>query len=305
MNAHTKTLKRIKGGPTFIRPTISKGLEVSFTVGPAAGLIVALLIGPQIILWLYSFWRYVPGIITDRQWTLSNYTRFLSDSFYRGALIETLLLGLGVTILTLLASFPVAYYLARTESPHRRFYLYLLIAPLMLGVVVRSFSWMIVLGSNGLVNRLLLWLGVVHQPLGLLYTKGAVVVGLIEISIPLMVLTLVASIERISPSVEEAAQILGANWWHIIWKIILPQSLPGIVSGSLLVFAGAITAYATPVLLGGPSIRIMSILLYQEMLVSSNWPFGAAIGILLMAVSTLLLITYTRVLLPLLQQGRR
>lgn len=254
---------------------------------------------------IYSFWTYVPGRITNREWTVANFARFAADPFYRGILLDTLMLGLLVTAGSLVLALPVGYYLARQSGRAKALLTYLIIAPMMVGVVVRSFGWLILLGSAGFLNSSLLMVGLIDAPLRLLYTRTAVVLGLIEVLLPFMVLPLMAAIERIPVAVEEAARCLGANGWTVFRKITLPQALPGVVSGSVLVFAGAVTAYATPALLGGPSVKVMSSLIYQQMLVSLNWPFGAAQGLILMVMSTGLVLAYLLGLQPRLERGER
>jgi putative spermidine/putrescine transport system permease protein len=159
---------------------------------------------------------------------------------------------------------------------------------------VRAYGWMVMLGYNGVVNAVLLWLGVIVMPLRLLNSVQAVVLGLVEVLLPFMVVPLLAALKDIQPSVEEAARALGATPRQTFLKVTLPLSVPGMISGSLMVFSLTITAYALPALLGGAQVKMISAIAYDAMLVSYNWPFGSAVGIAMVVVSTALIYGYLR-----------
>ena len=264
------------------------------TLGPATLLIGIALIVPLVLMFAYSVWKYVPGQITDYSLTLDNYGRLFMSSFYLSVLLGTVEIGLGVTVVCLLMAYPVALYLARTTSPIKGLLSYLLLAPLMVGIVVRAYGWMIILGRNGLVNAALIWVGVSHQPLQLLYTRTAVIVGLVEILLPFATVPLISSIEDIDRHIEEAARVLGATKLQTFRRVTLPLSWPGMMSASLLVFSLSITAYALPALLGGGKVQVVSGLAYDEMLVAFNYPFGSAIGMLLVVLATAMVFFYLR-----------
>ena len=188
------------------------------------------------------------------------------------------------TILALVLGFPVAYFLARTRTRHKSLLIILLVFPLLVGNVVRAAGWMVVLGNAGFVNAVLTHLGVIEQPLKLLYTPLAVVTGTTAVVMPYMILTLQSVLEGVDFSVEEAARNLGAGSATTFWRVILPIVLPGVAAGTMLVFILCMNAYATPVLLGGSGITMMAPALYQQIARASNWPFGAALaGILIVA----------------------
>lgn len=266
------------------------------TFGPAVTVIVGVLVTPVLVMLLYSLWRFVSGKITDYTFTLDNYVRLLSDPFYLKVIWKTLQLGLIVTAITLLLGYPLAFFLARTRSKFKNILTYLVFMPLMVGIVIRAYGWIVILGHEGALNNLLIGLGVLARPFRFLYTSHAVVVGLIEVLLPFMVMPLLSSIEKIDPHVEEAARALSATRLQTFRRVTLPLSLPGIVSGSLMVFSLTITAYALPALLGGAKVKMISALAYDAMLVGYNWPFGSAIGIVMIVVSSIIVYVYLRVM---------
>lgn len=261
---------------------------------PSLLVIVVVLVAPLLLMLVFSLWRFVPGRITDYSLTLDNYLRFFRGGFYLGVVAETVRLGLIVTALSLVLGYPVAYFLARTKSRWQPVLVYLIFVPMMISLVVRAYGWMVLLGYNGVVNATLLWLGAIASPLRLLNSVHAVVLGLVEVLLPFMVVPLLAALKDIPPSVEEAARALGATPRQAFLKVTLPLSVPGMISGSLMVFSLTITAYALPALLGGAQVKMVSAIAYDAMLVSYNWPFGAAVGIIMVVVSTALIYSYLR-----------
>jgi putative spermidine/putrescine transport system permease protein len=170
------------------------------------------------------------------------------------------------------------------------------IAPMLTGIVVRTFAWMTLLADRGVINTTLTWLGFIEKPLPLMYGEFGVVIGLVHIYVPFMVLTLVGVIGRIDPALEEAARNLGAGRPRTFLEVTLPLSLPGILAGSLLVFALAISAYVTPVLLGGGNVLTLPMLIYQQVSASFNLGFAGALGVVLLAVSLMLVVAYNAIL---------
>jgi putative spermidine/putrescine transport system permease protein len=173
----------------------------------------------------------------------------------------------------------------------------IVILPLMTSPVARTYAWMVILGRFGLINQTLKSAGLIAEPLRLLYTEGAVIVGLLQLFLPLMVLNLVSAMENISPELEEAAQSLGANRWVTFFRVVIPLSADGLVMGSVLVFTGSITAYVTPAILGGTKILTLATLLQQEAVVFMNWG-GATVIAVVMTVLTILLYLGVRTLRP-------
>lgn len=263
-------------------------------LAPATLVTLVALVLPALLMIGYSFLRFVPGKVTDYTLTLENYGRLFGGFFYLRVVLETVQIGLVVTLLTALLAFPMALFLSRTRSRARGLLIYLIFLPMMVSVVVRAYGWMVILGNNGLVNSLLEGLGLIDAPIRLLFTYHAVVLGLVEVLLPFMVMPLLSALEKIDPHVEEAARALGATPAQTFFKVTLPLTLPGLVSGSLMVFSLSITAYALPALLGGSKVKMIAALAYDAMLVGYNWPFGSAIGIFMGVVSTLVIYFYLR-----------
>jgi putative spermidine/putrescine transport system permease protein len=193
-----------------------------------------------------------------------------------------------VTLLTLLIGYPLAYFLARSRSPWRHWLTILVVFPLLLNLVVRTFGWMTLLANRGLINLALQGLGWIEQPLRLMFNFTGLLIGLTHIFLPFMVLVLIGVIQNIDRDLEDAAKVLGANWGTTFAKVTLPLSLPGIVSGSILVFVLTISALVTPRLLGGPTYKVMSTLIYDQFLQLLDWPAGSAMALMLTLIVLLL-----------------
>jgi putative spermidine/putrescine transport system permease protein len=248
------------------------------------------LAGPLVLLGIISLHRYQSGRGIIETYDLENYTRFLTDPFYREVLWSTLLLGVYVTVVALVLAFPVAYALSRSRGFVRTLLYFCVLLPLLTSAVVRTFGWMILLGNNGFINRSLITMGIIEDPLRLMYSLPGVVIALTEVLMPFMVLALDAALLNVAPQIYEAARNLGAGRTRIFFRITLPLSMPGIVSGSVLVFTLAISAFVTPSLIGGPRIKVMPTMIYQQALFLLNWPFGAAIAfVMLFAILALLM----------------
>jgi putative spermidine/putrescine transport system permease protein len=229
--------------------------------------------------------------------TWRHYNRLFDSDLYFDALVATLRIGAVTTIVALLIGYPLAHWMARMHSRiGHALLLMAVIAPLLTGIVVRTFAWMTVLGDRGVINITLRWLGLVEKPLPLMYNEFGVIIGLVHIYVPFMVLTLVGVIGRIDGALEEAARGLGASRFRAFVEVTLPLSLPGILAGSLLVFALAISAYVTPVLLGGNSVLTLPMLIYQQVSASFNLGFAGALGVVLLVVSLVLVFAYNMIL---------
>ncbi|MCL8382607.1 ABC transporter permease [Xanthobacter aminoxidans] len=261
---------------------------------PATIFVLVALMGPLALMFRYSLNRFVPGQMMVEALTLDNYARFFADSFYQEVLGTTLWISALSTLLCLVAGFPVAYFLVRQASDKWKGRLLLLIVlPLLMGNAVRTAAWMVILGDKGLFNAVIGAVGL--SPVKLMYTPTAVVIGLVSVLLPFMIVTLQSVIEGIDANLESAAQSLGASHLTVLWRVVLPLALPGILAGTMLCFILSMNAYATPVLIGGPSFHMMAPTVYQQVAKAMNWPFGAALAFVLMAV-TLVLTTTANVL---------
>ena len=200
---------------------------------------------------------------------------------------RTLRIGFIVTALATALGYPASYLLSRMPVGRRTFLVSLVILPLMTNPVARTYAWLIILGRFGLVSKTLLWLGISEEPTRFLFTETAIIIGLTQLFLPLMVLSLVSALENISDEVVEAARSLGAGGFTTFMRVIVPLSADGLVLGGTLVFTGAITAYVTPAILGGPRLLVLSTLLQQRSLVAMDWN-GATVVAVVMLVTALL-----------------
>jgi putative spermidine/putrescine transport system permease protein len=255
---------------------------------PATALVLVVLAAPLVLLFRYSLNRYDRIEFMIEAVTLENYVEFLRDPFYQDVLVRTIEVAALSTAITLVMALPVAYYIARAPARWKSALIMLVVFPLFIGNAVRAAGWMAVMGNAGFLNTGLLWLGVVEEPLTILYTQTAVVVGIVAVVLPFMILSIQSVIETVDPSVEEAARNLGATPLQTFRRIVLPLAMPGVIAGTILVFILCMNAYATPVLLGGPRFHMMAPKVYEEITENANWPFGAALAFILM-VATLAL----------------
>jgi putative spermidine/putrescine transport system permease protein len=250
-------------------------------LAPVLVLLLAVFVLPVGMMVPMSFRPYVPLVGITDGFTVRYYTRLLTDSYYLEIIGRTLALGFTVTLSTLLIGYPVALFLARTRSRWRNWLTILVVFPLMLNLVVRTFGWIALLAQNGLVNQALHALGLVDSPVKLLFNFAGLLIAMTHIFLPFMVLVLIGAIQNIPRDVEDAARVLGASWGSTFCRVTLPLSAPGILSGSILVFVLTISALVTPRLLGGPTYQVMSTLIYDEFLQRLNWPAGSAQALLL------------------------
>lgn len=213
--------------------------------------------------------------------TLANYARMFADGHYLGILGETVLVGTSITAICLLISFPIALHLSSVGDRWHTLFYACVVSPLLVGVLVRNFGWMIILSFNGPINQILLALGLIERPVRLLFTVEVVVLALVHVFIPFMVLPITTALRNIPPSLYEASRSLGAGRFSTFWRVTLPLSFPGVQSGVILVFVLAISAYVTPVLLGGQFVVLMPTVIVQQLIAAFAWPFGAVLAMIL------------------------
>ena len=236
--------------------------------------VIAVFAAALMALLRYSVVEFVPGSLKTGGLTADNFRAVLARQ-YLGAVWDTLLLSAATTLCTLVASYPVAYALARTRSSRvRSALLVLTLAPFFSGAIVRTYAWVLVLGNT-----------VVTWPVPLLFTERGVLIGLVHFSMPTMILLLAAALSHIDPVYERAASSLGATPARVFWRVTLPLSMPGVVSGCLLVFAWTLSAFATPELLGGGKVKMIANVVRDLALDSFNWPGGAAFAVVALAVT--------------------
>ena len=252
---------------------------------PAVLVVLFVIVLPGAQLVRYSFNHFDSVQMMQAAFTLQNYVQFLTDPYYHAVLWSTIKVAALCTALSLVLGFPVAYVLAKTQSRYKSQLVMLLVFPLLVGNVVRAAGWMVMLGNAGFVNAMLMALGVVDQPVRLLYTPFAVVAGTTAVVLPYMILTLQSVLEGLDFSIEEAARNLGASFGQTLSRVVLPIAAPGVAAGTMLVFILCMNAYATPVLLGGTGITMMTPAIYDQIAKANNWPFGAVLSLVSMVVT--------------------
>jgi len=225
--------------------------------------------------------------------TLAHYRKVLSDPFFLRIFAKTLLLSALTTAVVSVFGYALAHFIWR-QRRWRALFVSLAVSPLLVSIVVSSYGWMVILGNNGIINRLLLALGAANSPVKLIYTDAAIVVGLVHITLPFMILSILAALERIDEFLPEAASTLGANPIQVLRHVVLPLALPGFAAGTTVVFCLSMSAYVTPAVLGGSGPNFITTLIYNEFITQLNWPVGAALASLLLLISLSIVFGYIR-----------
>ena len=272
-------------------PAGARRWNAAAAVAPASIIVTIGIVLPVVILFRYSLNQFTPVKGMVDAFTAENYVKFVTDPFYLAVLWRTIRVAAICTAICVVLAFPMAYCLARTRSRFKNLLLMAVILPLFVGNAVRADGWMVLFGNKGFVNSMLLGAGIVREPLQIMYTEFAVIVGVIAVNLPFVVLTLQAVLEGIDRAIEEAALGLGANPWRTFRHVVLPLAMPGVIAGTILSFILAMNAYATPVLLGGPTFQMMGPTVYNQFAGLSNWPFGAAMAFVLMTATLVLTLT--------------
>jgi len=256
------------------------------------GLVVIVPLGMTVALTFHDWGQY-KGI--DPVFILKNWREVLEDSYYWEVFGRTFRIAICVTLLTAVFGAPEAYILNRMKSPWRGFFLLVILGPLLISVVARTLGWALLFGGNsGLVNKVLMSAGLISAPIPFMFTETGMVVALAHVMMPYMVLAVWAALQRLDPQIENAAVALGAGPLTVLRRIVLPQAMPGILSGAVIVFSLAASAFATPAIIGGRRLKVASTLAYDEFLNTLNWPLGATVAIILLAVLATVVILANR-----------
>ncbi len=259
---------------------------------PATAVLLFTYVAPMFGLARMSFNRTLPGGAMQPDWTLATYAEMAADSFNLELTLNSIQLSFTATTFALLLAYPVSLFLFRTESRFRSLLAIIAIGPLLVNGVVRVFGWIAVLGDRGLVNSALLALGLVSEPVRLIYNWTGVTIGLTESLLPYMVLALLAGFGRLDREVEAAAMSLGARPWRVFVRVTLPLSLPAIVLGWLICFILAMSAFVTPKLLGGGRVFVLATQVFEEAVDTVNWPLAAALSVYMLVLLLLFLGAY-------------
>jgi putative spermidine/putrescine transport system permease protein len=254
---------------------------------PATLLVVIFLVLPVIATMVTTF--TTPG------GPFAPYLGFFGSGFRRTVLWRTIQVSLATTVIALVVGFLTAYVVSRSPGWLKSILIVAAVFPLLTGVVVRSFAWLIILGRNGILNNALVGTGLVDEPLTMLYTQGAVITAMVYLFVPLMILTLVGVLESIPDDLIQASASLGAKPSATFLQIILPLATPGLIVGAVLVFTGSFTAYATPQLLGGESQMVMGTLMYQQAMVTFDWVSASTIAAIMVVITIAIVLLMTRI----------
>lgn len=260
--------------------------RATLLAAPVVTFLSAFFVIPLLVVLSLAFLAFDPNTLTSTGITREHVSRFIADDFYQLALGRTFGIAAATTMLAVLVGYPVAYHLYTLRSPRLRALLVLIVLlPVMVSFVVTAFSWAVILGGNGLVNQALIGIGITSRPLRILSTNTGVVIVLAYTFVPFMIMNIYASLETIDPALSRSASILGAAPRRVFRHVILPMSLPGVLSGSLLVFSLALGAFVTPIIIGGSQVKTIPVLIFNFATGVYDWPGAAALAVLFLVIS--------------------
>lgn len=261
---------------------------------PGLVLFVSMLGTPLLLTFLLSFYGFdfTKGI--QPGFSFDNYIEVLGDSYFHKIFGRTFAIALTVTVISVLLGTPEAYILSRMRKPWKSIFLIVILGPLLISVIVRTLGWALLIGGQGMISKLLQALSITDGPFSLMFTTTGMIIALVHVLVPFMVLAVWTSIQRIDPQIEDAALTLGASKFTVLRRIVLPQIMPGVLSGSLIVFALTASAFATPSIIGGRRLKVVATTAYDEYLNTLNWPLGAAIALLLLVANIAVIMSYNR-----------
>jgi putative spermidine/putrescine transport system permease protein len=262
--------------------------------GPALMLFVGLLLIPLVLTLTLSFRVFDDTSGIQASYTLKNYWEVVSDPYYGTIFLRTAGLAFAVTVLSVLLGVPETIVLARMRRPWQSVCLVVVLGPLLISVVVRTLGWQILLGNNGVFNNILQMLQITDRPIRLVFTMTGTVIALTHVLVPFMVMSVWATMQKLDPQVEWAGRSLGGSSFVVFRRVVLPQILPGVLSGSIIVFALSASAFATPALIGGRRLKVVATAAYDEFLGTLNWPLGASIAVLLLIANVAIVIGCSR-----------
>jgi putative spermidine/putrescine transport system permease protein len=252
---------------------------------PAAIFAAAVFLVPVLILLSEGFRSAAVDGAAGGGWTLSAFTEFFSSSLNRTVFLRTLRLGAIVTVVSAVIGYAAAFAIVSLKPSTKGKITGLVVLPLMISPVARTYAWIVILGRTGIVNQAFQALGISEAPLRILFSETAIFIGLLQLFLPLMIISLISALENMPKDAIAAARVLGANWFQVFWKVILPLTREGLVIGGTLVFTGSLTAYITPAILGGSKVLMLETLMYQQVSVSNNFVSASVIAFILIVMS--------------------
>ena len=269
------------------RPLIGGTLRFWLLVLPALFFLSAFFVLPVLSMLAISLDRAVPGVVTFQgHFVTTNFERFMARPAYYLAAVRSISIAATVTVVCLILGYPLAYLIAKTRNVAGNTLLMILVlAAMQLDMVIRLYGMMVLMGDRGLINGALIGAGAISSPLPLMYNTFGVIVGMVQFTLPFMVLSLIGVIRSIDPSLEEAARSIGATRRQSFLRITLPLSMPGILAGCMIVFALSISSFVVPALMGGWRVTVLPIHIYQQVAEIGNWQLGAALAVVLLGLS--------------------
>jgi spermidine/putrescine transport system permease protein len=263
-------------------------------LAPVLSLLILLLVMPIAIMMVFTFYTFVSAGVERPILTLANWREFLTDPYYHGFLWKTVRVAAITALICAVMGYPAAYFIAMSRFRHKWLLLLLLIVPFWISFTIRTFSWIHILGEQGVINVALIDLGLIDQPIRMLYTEGAVIMGMVHFLLPYMVLNVYVSLEGIDRNLIAAARTLGCTGWQAFKEVSLPLSLPGLMAGLLLCFVLAAGSYVTPQILGSTRDALFGNLVFDTIMSELNWPLGATLSIVLLVLLGIVSVIYSR-----------
>ncbi|WP_312365826.1 ABC transporter permease [Ensifer sp.] len=280
---------------------LRRRVQLAVLLGPVSLFLAVFFLGPLAIMMVTSF--LAPGLYGGVEWTFypHNFGRILGfadpmfedfDPVYIAIFLRSVKIAALTVLAALLVCYPAAFCIARLSERWKNFCLFLITLPFFTSLIVRLFVWVLILRQTGLVNEMLLSTGMIARPLDLIYTDGAIILGMVYVFIPFMFMPVYASVEKLDWTLVRASLDLGAGPIRTFWRIILPLTAPGIIGGAIIVFIPALGNFVVPAILGGAKVMMLGNLIEQQFLAARNWPFGSALAMMVMSVMLVLLLVY-------------
>ena len=267
-----------------------------YLLSPALFAITLMIVVPMCFILVYSFYENLDLAVDRVAFQFGNWQELASDSYYHNAIWKTLYMAVVVTVIAAILGYIPAYYIVHTQFKHKWLLLLLLILPFWVSFIIRTLSWIHIMGNQGAINGVLQWLGFVDEPISMMFNEFAVIVGFIHVFLPFMILNVYVSLDGVDKNLEPAARTLGCTPWQAFREVTLPLSLPGLGAGSLLVFVLTAGSYVTPLILGGPGDFLFGNLIYDAVITELNWPMGATLSFALLVILGIVVVLYSRLM---------
>jgi putative spermidine/putrescine transport system permease protein len=251
---------------------------------PGTLVMLAFVALPLVLTLSLSLYPFISSGVVGTEFTSANYLAIAQDEYFHVIFLRTFGMAVLVTAICIAIGVPEAYVLSRLSPRWRAVSMVIVLGPLLISVVVRTLGWAVLLGNEGVINKALLAMGLIDEPIKMMFTFTGVVVALVHVLVPFMVLAVWASLQKLDVATEQAAESLGAGLPTVLRRIVFPQVIPGVLSGGLIVFALSASAFATPAIIGGRRLKVVPTTIYDEFLGNLNWPLGAALAVVLVVI---------------------